>query len=177
MSEKIADRNQIQLIPAGAEFKSVIKNLARFYVYELSRFHEEDIPDDGLYEPYETSFNFDHYWQEPEHYPFIVRIENKLAGFVLINKKGSSDDIDWYLAEFYIIAKFQHKGFGRLLAFQLFKMFSGNWEISQMPTNLPAIKFWRSVLDHFTKGNYTEQRIQIEKPNPHEMITHKFRSF
>jgi hypothetical protein len=45
-----------------------------------------------------------------------------------------------------------------------------------MPKNLPAINFWRSVIQQFAKGDYTEQRKQIQTPSPHEMIVHKFRN-
>jgi predicted acetyltransferase len=167
---------KVELLPARIELKPVIKNLARFYVYEFSKYNEEDFPEDGLYEPYESCFHFDHYWSEEGYHPFVIRVDDKLAGFVLLNKNGSSSNADWYLAEFYIAAKFQKKGIGRRIALQLLNKFHGTWEITQMPNNLPAIIFWRSVIQQFTKGQYKEERQQIQTPDPHEMIVHTFRS-
>lgn len=127
-----------------------------------------------MLEAYEACFNFDSYWNEEGYYPFIIRVEDKLAGFILVNKKGSTSDVDWYLAEFYIVAKFQNKGIGRQVALQVINKFPGLWEIMQIPKNLPAINFWRKVIQQFTRGKYTEQRKQIQTPKPHEMIIQKF---
>jgi [ribosomal protein S5]-alanine N-acetyltransferase len=160
----------IELVPATIEFKPIIKNLARFYVYELTRYSEEDIPEDGLYEAYDASFNFDKYWEEAGYFPFIIRVDKKLAGFIFVNNEGSSSEVDWYLAEFYVLSKFQNKGIGRQVALQLLSQFTGTWEVTEMPKNLPAIRFWRSIIQQFTKGKYTE----IKSPNPHEMICQRF---
>ena len=176
MSHDILEPCKIKLIPAEIELKPVIKNLARFYVYELSRYSGEDIPEDGLFEAFDSCFNFDSYWSSSEHHPFIIRVNDKLAGFVLINKKGSQLDVDWHLAEFYIVASFQNKGIGRQIAVQLLNLFPGRWEVAQMPKNLPAINFWRSVIQQFTNGDYIEQRQQIHSPEPHEMIIQTFQS-
>src|SRR5437762_2269909 len=84
---------KIALIPASAQLQPVIKNLARFYVYELSKYDDNQsrsrIPEDGLYEAYELYFHFDNYWGKPGYYPFIIRVQDELAGFVLINKNAA----------------------------------------------------------------------------------------
>ena len=176
MSEQIIEQCNIQLIPAEIELKPVIQNLARFYVYEFSRHSGEDIPESGLFEAVDACFNFDSYWSVAGHYPFIIRVDEKLAGFVLINKQGSSLGIDWHLAEFYIIAKFQGKGIGRQIAHQVLSKFPGVWQVAQTPHNVPAIHFWRSVIQQFTNGEYTEERKQIQTLDPHEMIVQTFLS-
>lgn len=176
MPLKKIPRYKAKLIPAGIELKPVIKNLARFYVYELSRYSGEDVSEDGLFEAYETCFNFDSYWTEAGHYPFIIRVDNQLAGFVLLNNIGSNPNVDWHLVEFYILASFQGRGIGRQVALQLLNAYQGVWEIAQMPENLPAIGFWRSVIQQFTQGKYTEHRELIINPEPHEMILQRFNS-
>lgn len=176
MSKKNVRSYNIKLIAAPIGSKSIIKNLARFYVYELSRYSGEDVADDGLFEAYDACFKFDNYWNEPGHYPFIIRVDHKLAGFVLLNKKGSSQYVDWHLVEFYILASFQGRGIGRKVALRLLNKFTGVWEIAQMPANLPAIQFWRSVIQSVTNGDYMEYREQIKNPEPHEMIVQRFRT-
>lgn len=176
MPYKILDESEIKMVLATIEQKPIIKNLARFYVYEFSRYSGEDIPEDGLFVASETCFNFSDYWSKAGHYPFVIFVKNKLAGFILINKKSRSSDIDWHLAEFYIIAKFQRKGIGRKVAITLLSKFTGTWEIGQIAKNLPAVNFWRSVIQQFTKGEYTEQRDYIQYPRTHEMIIQKFQS-
>ena len=177
--DKVNNRYYSELIPATEKYKNVIKNLARFYVYELSRFNDTHpdtrFPEDGLYEAYEAYFKFDQYWTKPEYYPFIIRVNDELAGFVLINKNGSTPNIDWYLAEFFIIAKFQRKKIGKDIAHQLFKEFKGTWEIMQLSKNLPAIKFWRKVISDYTKGKFDENLKAIRDAKEHtDMIVQTF---
>jgi len=176
MLKKDQHAYKIEHTLASIELKPIIKNLARFYVYEFTRYTGEDFPQDGLLEAFETSFNFDKYWSDKDYYPFIFHVDDQLAGFALINKQGSSIDIDWYLAEFYIVAKFQNKGIGHYIAMQLFSQFSGMWEVMQIPNNIPALSFWRKIIQQLTKGQYTEALTQIQVPRPHQMIVHKFQT-
>lgn len=93
----------------------------------------------------------------------------------MINKNGSTPNIDWYLAEFFIIAKFQRKKIGKDIAHQLFKEFKGTWEIMQLSKNLPAIKFWRKVISDYTKGKFDENLKAIRDAKEHtDMIVQTF---
>jgi predicted acetyltransferase len=38
----------------------------------------------------------------------------------------------------------------------LFDRFPGAWEVTQLHENVPAQRFWRSVIAGYTDGNYTE---------------------
>lgn len=169
---------KIELIEAPIEFKPVIKNLARFYVYELSKYNGDNpdakFPEDGLYVAYDRYFHFDNYWIKPGFHPFIIRVNYELAGFVLIDKKGSTPNIDWYMAEFFVVAKFQGKGVGKNIATQIFNRFPGMWEIMQMPENIPAIRFWDKVVKSYTRGDFSKELKIIAEPEPHEMIVLTF---
>jgi predicted acetyltransferase len=63
-------------------------------------------PANGLYE----AFDISKYWKAPDHHPFLIRVNNELAGFALINKVGSIPSIDWNMGEFFIVGKFPGKG-------------------------------------------------------------------
>lgn len=172
---------KVELIAATVESKPVIINLARFYAYELSKYCGDnapgsEFPEDGLYVAHEVYFNFDSYWKKPGYFPFIVRVNNELAGFVLVDKKGSTPDVDWYMAEFFIVAKFQGMGVGRNIATQIFDKFPGVWEVMQMPENIPAIKFWEVVVGDYTKQHYDVCLKMIPDPEPHDMMVLKFQS-
>ena len=170
----------IDLIAADVSLKPVIQNLARFYVYELSKYDTNDnrsaIPENGLYEAYDKYFHFDDYWNDPTRFPFIIRVNKELAGFVLINKEGTVPKVDWCMAEFFIISKFQGKGVGREVALKILNKFSGIWEIRQMLLNKPAINFWHSIVNAYTKGNFNKSVQTISYPEPHDMIVLTFMS-
>lgn len=168
---------KINLTPATAEQMPVIQNMARFYAYDLSKscgFYEVfdwSFPENGLYEALDVS----KYWQ-PNHYPFTIRVDGELAGFALINKIGSVSNIDWNMGEFFIVGKFQGKGIGRQIAFELFNRFPGQWEVMQMPPNLPAIRFWKKIVAEYSNNQFTENTITIQEPEPHEGIVLRFKA-
>jgi predicted acetyltransferase len=63
--------------------------MARFYVYDMSEYlgNEEgwEIPEDGLYE----CIDFKKYWEDESSFSFIIRYENELIDFAIVDKKGS----------------------------------------------------------------------------------------
>lgn len=165
----------IKLLPASPALMPVIQNMARFYAYDLSKscghdgVYDWSFPDDGLYEALDVS----KYWQ-PNAYPFVIYADEELAGFALINKIGTSSDVDWNMGEFFIVGKFQGMGVGRQIAFQIFDQFSGTWEVMQMLRNKPAIKFWEKVISEYTQEDFAKEIKSFQEPKPHENIILKF---
>lgn len=165
---------KISITHATTEQMPVIQNMARFYAYDLSKscgfyLFDWSFPENGLYE----AFDFSTYWR-PNCHPFIIRVDDELAGFALINKIGSIPSIDWNMGEFFIVGKFQGKGIGRQVAFELFNRFPGQWEIMQMPPNLPAIKFWKKIIAEYSHNHFTESTTTIQKPEQHDNIVLRF---
>ncbi len=154
-NEKI-DFNEIKLIPANLNEYSTIQNMGRFYVYDMSEYlgKEKDweIPEDGLYE----CIDFKKYWEDNNSFPFLIRYQNEIAGFVIVDKKGSSPEIDFNMAQFFILRKFKHKKMGRYVVEQCFIKFPGIWEVMVNPGNEGAYRFWRSTIKKFTNNNFTE---------------------
>ena len=152
-----------RLIPATLNDYPTIQNMARFYVYDMSRscgFISEDwaCPSNGLYE----SYDFKEYFNNPPREAFLIKVGDELAGFVLLNKEGTQPQTDWNMGEFFIIAKFQGKDVGSLVAKEVWKTHPGIWEVSVIPENKPALEFWRNVVSAFTAGFYTEELIEVE---------------
>lgn len=155
------------LIKATLADYPIIQNMARFYVYDLSRTCGKspgwECPEDGLFE----SFDFKAYFEEPDRHAFLIRINTEISGFVLINKIGTSVDIDWNMGEFFILAKFQGQSIGTQVAMQVWDKFPGNWEISVIPENQGALAFWRRVITQYTQGHYFEDIRSIDY-DPHQ---------
>ncbi len=167
----------ISITTATTQEMPIIQNMARFYAYDISKscgFYELfdwSFPENGLYEGPDVS----KYW-EPNCYPFLIRVDDELAGFALINKVGSISDIDWNMGEFFIVGKFQGKGVGKQVAFELFSKFPGQWEVMQMPPNLPAIKFWKKIVAQYSSNQFTETTVTFQNPEPHEGIVLRFKA-
>lgn len=167
---------RIILLKATHEDKNTIQNLGRFYVYEMSRYcgflPTWEVPSNGLFECIDLSS----YCEKPDRHAFLVKVDDELAGFVLINKVGSTPDVDWNIGEFFIVSKFQGKGVGCYVAEQVFNQFPGIWETSQIPENTAAIKFWNTVVNRYSHGQFEKSLKIVPEPKPHPMIILKFTS-
>ena len=165
---------KITLVKASKKHKNTIQNLGRFYVYEMSRYcgflAGWKTPSNGLF----TCRNLSAYCKDSTRRAFLIKVDRELAGFVLINKIGSTPDVDWNVEEFFVIAKFQGKGVGSSVAKQIFDQFPGIWETAQMPQNTAAIDFWEKVVARYTGGRFEKMYKIIPKPKPHPMIVLKF---
>ena len=71
------------MIKVEEKDKNVIYNLMQLYTYELSFFEDETtiftMLDSGLYV---MNKYVEKYWQEESRHPYILKCNNKLAGFV-----------------------------------------------------------------------------------------------
>lgn len=146
----------IKLIAASLDDYSTIQNMARFYVYDMSEYLGNDkgweCPETGLYE----CIDFKKYWETADTFPFLIRYQNELAGFVIIDKKGSESTVDFNVAQFFILRKFKKKGIGKYVAHQCFDQFRGRWEVMVIPGNEGAYQFWRSVIKEYTGNQFNE---------------------
>ncbi len=150
----------IDVSPAMVEERPLLRHLMELYQYDFSEFDGSDIGPYGLYDyPY-----LDHYWVEPERFPYLVRVEGNLAGFVLVARfnylTGQKDA--YVLAEYFIMRKYRHQGVGELVACKIFDLFPGAWQVAQINENAPAIAFWHKVIARYTHGNYQEQHLDNE---------------
>lgn len=148
----------IQISLATIQEKIILQNLMQYYLYEFSE-------DDGieLNELGEFVYPYlEHYWNEPDRYPFLIRVENQLAGFALLRRAtyfSLPEDLPgmpMVVAEFFILKKDRRKGLGSQAARWLFDQFPGRWEIAQMKTNFVGQAFWRKVIGEYCRGAYGE---------------------
>lgn len=159
-------QSQFEIIEATLNDYPTIQNMARFYVYDMSRScgficDEWACPLDGLYE----SYDFKNYFDDPTRQAFLIKVGDELAGFVLLNKVGTQPHTDWNMGEFFILAKFQGAGIGGLVAHEVWKTHPGIWEVSVIPENKPALAFWRKVVSTFTAGSFAEEIKEIGYDN------------
>lgn len=151
---------EIDIRPIDINERPILRNLMELYQYDFSEFDSADLSPMGIYDyPY-----LDHYWTEPDRSPFLVRVNNMLAGFVLVSRYNyfTGDKDSWVLSEFFIMRKYRHKGVGEFVAGQIFDRFSGDWQVSQIPENAEATAFWRKVIRRYTHGNFREYNLDNE---------------
>jgi len=142
----------IELVEASIGDKSVVRNLMHLYVHDMSEYVDEDVTDHGLF-----GYRYlDHYWAEPGRYPWLARVEGKLAGLALVRDVQEGGGTLHVMSEFFVLRKFRGRGVGRGLAWRLFDRLPGRWRVEQLVGNRPARLFWRGVIGEYTKGRFAE---------------------
>lgn len=149
---------KISIINATLDDYPCIQNMARFYVYDLSRecgsiSSDWEIPEDGLYE----CFDFKSYFEESSRKAYLIKVYDEIAGFVLLNQATENSENNWNMGEFFIIAKFQGQGIASRVAKEIWNMHPGKWEVSVIPNNKSALNFWGKAISEFTSGTFNKQ--------------------
>ena len=44
--------------------------------------------------------------------------------------------------------------FFNIVAFKIFDLHHGKWQLKRHPHNIASVKFWNNVIDEYTSGNY-----------------------
>jgi predicted acetyltransferase len=144
-----------QLLRASPECKNAINNLMQFYMYDFSEFIHLDVEADGSFAAYA---NLEDYWEDEFHkFPYIIKQDEKLIGFVLVRCIESAVRNYFSIAEFFIMKKYRREGIGKAVAIQLFNLHTGQWEVYQKETNKPAQVFWKNVINEYTNGQFKER--------------------
>jgi predicted acetyltransferase len=139
---------QIEVIPAAAEHEPAMANLLELYAHDFSEFHHLEIGADGRFGYPSLPL----YWSEPDRYPFLVQMDGKLAGLVLV-KRGSEisgNRTVWDIAEFFVLRGCRRRGIGTQVAHQVWRQFPGPWEVRVMQSNVSAHDFWTRAISAFT---------------------------
>ncbi|MBU1662408.1 MAG: GNAT family N-acetyltransferase [Chloroflexi bacterium] len=151
---------EIELIEVKETDKSVLRQLIELYAYDFSEYDQADVNEHGFY-GYKY---FDHYWTEEARHPFFIKVDEKLAGFVLINDYCYvlKDIGAKSIAEFFVMRKYRRKGVGRAVAFQVFDKFPGKWEVIQHEDNEPSKHFWETLIGEYTTENFKIEEVETE---------------
>jgi predicted acetyltransferase len=133
---------EAELIPARVGDAGVLANLLELYAHDFSEFRELEIGEDGRFGY--TSLGL--YWSEAGRHPFLIRIEGKLAGLVLVARNESA----WDMAEFFVMRGARRRGVGSRVAHEVWRRFPGPWEVRVIETNVAGRAFWAGVISTFT---------------------------
>lgn len=122
---------------------AVVKNLVPYYIYDMSEHLGWPCSPDGRFDGCDR---METYWTEPGKHAFMFRQGEEWAGFAMVRGNHEEPDIDFSMAEFFVLRKFRGRGVGERLARELFDRFTGHWLVEQLADNTPAIAFWRKTI-------------------------------
>lgn len=143
---------EITLQLMGADEKLLLIRLMELYIYEFSIYSNEDINEYGYY----GYGHIDDYWEEEGRFPYLIRVDGKIAGFALIcpHCDYRKEEGARCIGEFFVMLKYRRMGIGLRAATQLFDKHRGLWEVCYWRNNLPASKFWKKVVEKYTSHHY-----------------------
>jgi predicted acetyltransferase len=148
----------IEIIPAEPAQQPILANLLELYIHDFSEFHKLEIGADGR-------FGYNHlalYWSETDRYPFLIRVDGKLAGLVLVKSGAdvSSSEPVWDMAEFFVLRGYRKHGIGTHVAQEVWRRFPGRWQVRVMEANVAAHHFWAHAISTFTGGAVNPVRVK-----------------
>jgi predicted acetyltransferase len=129
--------------------RPVLDRLLQLYLHDFSEFAPLGSPlgevnaEGRFFYP-----GIESYWQKNEHIPLLIRADDHLAGFVLVNEWSALGlPLDHVVAEFFILRKYRRARVGSRAALLVFRRYPGRWEVPVAWYNPPAQAFWRSVAE------------------------------
>jgi predicted acetyltransferase len=129
----------------------VIRKMMELYYHDLSEYTGDDLNIHGTFE----EWYLDQYWTEDRHFPYLLKIGGKFAGFALVGC-GELPGTYFAIAQFFVMRKYRRNRIGCKMAYTLFDKHRGQWEIMYLPNNIPARRFWRSTLTGYVGKTWQE---------------------
>lgn len=140
---------------ARIEEKITMTHLLQLYMYDFTEYTDAAVNSSGLYSQLP---DWENYWHESnDYFPYIMTVNNEIAGFALIKKVSEFDRYYNLLAHFFIMRKYRRSGFGKQAAKLVIQKHSGEWELYQLERNVPAQQFWIPVIGELTNQNFVER--------------------
>lgn len=136
-----------------------MRRMMEFYLYDFSEYDGNDLDEHGCF----GYGDLDYFWFEPTHAAFLVTVDEKLAGFVLVDNEVAEEDAQRSITEFFVMRKYRRQGVGKQVAFEVFNRFPAKWEVRVIQRNTPAQGFWREAIREYTKDDFKEAWIENEE--------------
>lgn len=137
--------------------KEILYKLLQFALYDGSKYIENEINENG-----EFNYNwFNNYFTDNDRCAFFIKSDDdKLLGFVMINSNMKIYENGYSMAEFLVLPNYRRNHIGKRVAFDIFNIFKGNWEVEPIGNSEEAYCFWKKTIEEYTNNNY-EYKNQI----------------
>ena len=133
------------------EEKELVFRLLQFALYDGSGYNTNKLGEDGLF-PYKW---FDNYFTDDDRDAFFIREDDKIVGFVMINQFMKKCDNGHSVAEFLVLPEYRRNHIGKKVAYLVFEMFPGNWEVEPIEESNEACRFWENVVVNYTNNKFS----------------------
>ena len=133
---------------------AAVRRMLELYQYDLSDIWDQDLDANGEY-----GFTLDKHVRAERFFAHVALIEGHYAGVALVAPAIVTQTEGYWMEQFFILKKYRRGGSGLALATHVLSCHPGPWEIGQMPGNVAAKSFWRSLITRLTSGNFSEVEV------------------
>ena len=137
----------------------VVRHMMELYQHDFSEFDGTDLDEHGQYGYYDL----DCFWINPNFSAFIIKVDEKWAGFVLVNDEVLNAENSATIVEFFVLRKYRRHGVGRYAAQAILSAHPGRWEIKVIQENPAAFRFWQNII----KANWPGQEHAVTMNDEH----------
>jgi predicted acetyltransferase len=141
---EVAPRVSVSL--AGESQRRLIDALAQFYIYDFSEMEPAGSVDFEVDEQggFGDLPGVGAYWREADCHVLLIRVNERPAGFALINAHSHRDGghIERNMGEFFVMRKHRGRGAAAEAVRQVLQLYPGRWEIAVAERNAAAKTFW-----------------------------------
>ena len=147
-----------EIIKVKESEKDELYRLLQYALYDGSQYIDNEINEEGVFE-YKW---FDNYFTDDNRDAYFIKDGNKFLGMVMVNENLKFNNSGKCIAEFLIMPQYRRKHIGKRVAYDIFEMYKGDWEVQPMENNPNAYSFWKNIITEYTNGNYTIKNNGIE---------------
>ncbi|WP_238327757.1 GNAT family N-acetyltransferase [Paenibacillus gorillae] len=123
--------------------KEQFVNLFNYYLYELSAYSQEEIGTEGTFEMEDIS----PYYKDDRLHPYFIKVNEKIVGFILVTSPPYvAEDVDYSVQELFVLPKYRGTNIAKDAVMQIFKLFSGRYDVGMFKSNAKAVKFWTKLI-------------------------------
>lgn len=133
------------------EDKDILYRLLQYSLFEESANDLNEPNDRGEF----VYRHFEDYFTDDTRDAFLIKEvdSNKLLGFVMVNSYVEKIDEGKSIAEYLVLPKYRRNKIGKRVAFDVFNMYKGKWEVKPSYNSESAYLFWKNVCESYTNGN------------------------
>ncbi|MGJ7518492.1 GNAT family N-acetyltransferase [Pseudomonas baetica] len=148
----------ITLHAAHRDELQTIENLMQFYTYDFSEWLPLKLGEQGFFNiQYLTD-----YWRNPATQPFLIRVDDELAGFVTVDEDTRLPDVRYNIGYLFVTRRFRGQGIAKFVVSTLLSRLPGQWQILHLDANLPARAFWAAVMPGLCPEGFTLHQQSIK---------------
>ncbi len=132
--------DDVQFIEFTINDYLLVNELSQSYLGDLAMYNTSLKRDSHGY--YDNNY-FNIFFSDERHIPLALIVNQKIIGFIMLSVGKA---VDYIIQDFYISQDYRKKGIGHNAMKQIFSSYSGKYGFDVLPDNVPAINFWRAVL-------------------------------